>query len=77
VREIPGSSPGTPTNGFSLRPASPVRRADQPPEADRRSKSFSKFNVRIFAKKSSDFVQNGEPNKISPSTWGIFYFGVF
>jgi len=29
-----------------------------PPER----KSFSKFSVRIFAKKSSDFVQRSEPN---------------
>jgi len=29
-----------------------------PPEL----KSFSKFSVRIFAKKSSDFVQRSEPN---------------
>jgi hypothetical protein len=40
-----------------------------PPEL----KSFSKFSVRIFAKKSSDFVQRSEPTKITFIQAVIFY----
>ncbi|MGI6124732.1 MAG: hypothetical protein ACOYIG_11235, partial [Acetivibrionales bacterium] len=36
-----------------------------PPEL----KSFSKFSVRIFAKKSSDFVQRSEPNCMFSVYW--------
>jgi len=49
-------------NSFPPTPFLPVRSFNEggpfcPPER----KSFSKFSVRIFAKKSSDFVQRSEP----------------
>ncbi|MBU2263275.1 hypothetical protein KJ750_01270, partial [Patescibacteria group bacterium] len=58
-------------------PPNPLPFCPPPPEADRRSQSFSKFSVRIFFEKSSDFVQRSEPLNsflkkevcISPPKW--------